>query len=81
MRCLDHMGKRWAYFLPMSCFQSAVRVDPYPLGRENLEDTLQFPNEFLCGWHARRVDIIDAKADVVWVAIGGKGLQQLELRP
>src|SRR6266851_112417 len=74
------MGKRRAYFLPTSCFQSTVRVDPYPLGRENPEDTLQFSDHFLRARHARRVDIIDAKADVVWVAIGNEGLQQLKLR-
>src|SRR5258708_20064418 len=74
------MGKRREYFLPTSCFQSTVRVDPYPLGRENPEDTLQFSDHFLRARHARRVDIIDAKADVVWVAIGNEGLQQLKLR-
>src|SRR5260370_13109308 len=78
--CLDHMGERRADFLPTSCFQSAVRIDPYPLRRENLEDALQFPDHFLRARHARRVDIIDAKADVVWVMRGGKGLQQFELR-
>src|SRR5260370_37047684 len=74
------MGERRAYFLPTSCFQSTVRIDPYPLRGEDLEDTLQFPDQFLRARHARRVDIIDAKADVVWVTIGGGGLQQLELR-
>ncbi len=80
MRCLDQVGQRRAYFLPTSCFESTVRVDPYALGRENLEDALQFPDHFLRARHARRVDVIDAKADVVWVMRGGKGLQQRKLR-
>src|SRR6266566_4560194 len=74
------MVERRAYFLPTSGFQSTVRIDPYPLRGEDLEDTVQFPDQFLRGRHARRVHIIDAKTDVVWVAIGGEGLQQLELR-
>jgi hypothetical protein len=32
VRCLDQMSERWAYFLPPPGFQSAVRIDPYPLG-------------------------------------------------
>jgi len=49
MRCLDHMGQRRAYFLPTSCFESTVRVDPYALGRENLEDALlRIHENFLC---------------------------------
>src|SRR5260370_16758926 len=80
VRCLDHMGERRAYFLPTSCFQYAVRIDAYPVRGENLEYALQFPGHFLRARHARRVDIIDAKADVVWVMRGGKGLQQFELR-
>src|SRR5258708_10938084 len=74
------MGKRRAYLLPTSCFQSTVRIDPYPVRGEDLEDTVELPDQFLRARHAGRVDIIDAKADVVWVTIGGGGLQQLELR-
>src|SRR2546429_4671199 len=74
------MGECWTYFLPTPCFQSTVRIDPYLLRREDLEDTAQFPDQFLRGRHAWRMDVIDAKTDVVWIAISGKGLQQLELR-
>src|SRR5260370_42128819 len=71
---LDQMGERRAYFLPTSCFQSTVRIDPYPLRGEDLEDTLQFSDQFLRARHARRVDIIDAKTHVICLAIGDEGL-------
>src|SRR5260370_35335325 len=78
VRCLDQMGERRAYFLPTSCFQSAVRIDPYPLWGEDLENMLQFPDQFLRGRHARRGDLIDAKTHVIWVAIGDAVLSQLK---
>src|SRR5260370_24307726 len=76
VRCLDQMGERRAYFLPTSCFQSTVRIDPYPLRGEDLEDTLQFSDQFLPARHARRVDIIHAKTHFIWVAIGDECLSQ-----
>src|SRR5258707_13551858 len=74
MRCLDQMGERRAYFLPTSCFQSTVRIDPYPLRGEDLEDTLQFSAQFRHARHARRVDIIDAKTHGIWGDKGDEGL-------
>src|SRR5262245_1874408 len=76
----DHVGKSWPRLLPLARFQSAVRIDPNLIDGEALFRLVEKRDHLLDTRAARGVDVINAGANLVGIAVASERFQKLHLR-
>src|SRR5918992_3056527 len=65
----DHVGERGADLLPFARLQSAIRIDPNLRVAEPLSRQLEQADHLTDLGHPRRMDVVDAGADFVRIAV------------
>src|SRR5712692_3415053 len=76
-RGLHHVPQRRQRLVPAPGLQAAIGVDPDLAVLQHLPHPLERRRDFFGGRHARRVDVVDPRADLVRVLVPAKGLEQL----
>src|SRR5258707_84570 len=76
----DHVDERGPHLLPFSGLQPAVRIDPELCVGEPAPRELDEISHLADLRHARRMDVVDAGADLVRIAVVLEGVEQFHLR-
>src|SRR3989442_228015 len=76
-RGLHHVPQRRQRLVPAPGLQAAIGVDPDLAVLQHLPHPRERRRDFFGGRHARRVDVVDPRANLVRVLVPAKGLEQL----
>ena len=74
---VNHVDQRGLGLLPLPGLETAVGVDPQLLGLEVCEHLRQAVLDLLLRGHTRRVDVVHTGANVAWVRLVLKHLEEL----
>ena len=66
-RAGHHVGERFPHFLPLPGFQSAIRIHPQSLRRDDTSHPLQQRHHFVNRRYPWRVNIIHTRTDLVGI--------------
>src|ERR1700730_16761510 len=69
LRSRDHIDQRGTHFLPFARLQSAIRIDPELLVGKMPARKLQKIGPLVYVGHAPRVDVVNARTDLVWIVV------------
>src|SRR6478736_4887279 len=78
-RRMDHVYEGRPYLFPLTGLEAAVRIDPYLIGRKTLLRLVEKRHHLVDRWTTRRMNVVNARANFVRIAIGGEGIEQLYL--
>jgi hypothetical protein len=76
---INHHLKGGFCLFPAAGLEAAIRVDPEPLGRDLFGGFAQQPLNPALARHVRRVDVVDARANLVGVVEALERFEQLHL--
>src|ERR1700683_4565293 len=81
LTCRRHkVDQRRPYLVPTPSLETAIRVDPESLGRHDLKRRIEQLHHLGGLGHTRRVNVPDARADLIGVVEAGEGRQEIHLR-
>ena len=70
LRSLDHVNERWPHVSPFPSLETTVRINPDLVRREMFFGLVEKASHFADGGYARRVDVVDTRADFIRIAVG-----------
>lgn len=77
---VDHVGQSSLGLLPLAGLKSAIWVDPELLWLQELKHLLDAVLDLLLGRNTWGVNVVDTWANVAWVSLVDKDLQELSIR-
>jgi len=77
---LDHVDKRGPHFVPFARLETAIRIHPYLIHRKPVFRFDKKRSHIFDVRHAGRMNVVDARANLVRIMIRREGIQQLHLR-
>ena len=75
LRGCDHVDEGGTHLVPFAGFEATVRIDPDLVRRQALRRLDEEFGHLANRRHARRMDVVDARADLVRIAIGDEGVE------
>src|SRR4029450_13849336 len=77
---MDHIYEGRAYLFPLTGLEAAVRIDPYLIGQRTRLRLVEQRRHLVDAWTTRRMNVVNARANFVRIAMGNEGIEQLHLR-